>query len=440
MYLNGNLRISCGLILLQIYIFLMPLNKVPKINASGYIGVFFQKLEYADFLLVIILLLLIKDIYVFIKNRKNRAVVITLLMIITSWIISTLYSGTYTSILDTLGLIMLITLFLAVAVIAQNHENIFIINRANFYTGVVISFIGIVMFFVKNALNINIFDSYFAEQYAGNAAVFMDRLSVFTKAPEMLITYINVGVVSGFILWRFDWEKKKYLVLIILMVVVGFMAFSRSLSGLFITLALVAAIYKKTNINNLFAPAVFSFSVLFFFATLLFSVIHLSAVSDRSAKTPKLFDLLVDDRYYMNVAAIDMFTDNPLFGGGPGSYTFNSKKYLNSYIYTKQQYKQISSLASRQLDPHNAYFGLLAENGIAGFILFVIFFSNLLFLRFKKYSDRLSEHATLNYLFMRAGIVGLLVAGIFMDILTLRYLWVLTGMIYSVVNPSDLDV
>jgi len=181
--LYDKFRLSLGLIVFQVYILLLPIYEIPKLSVSGYLEEFIKKIEYVDLLLVLLFLLLAKDIYQYIKNKKNKPLIIILFIVVVSWIISAIYSWTYIGLLDTLGLMMLILLFLVVAVLAEKKRYFIIINRTNFYTVAVMSLIGIIMFIAKYFIDVKIFDPYFAEQYSGNAAVFMDRIRVFTKSP-----------------------------------------------------------------------------------------------------------------------------------------------------------------------------------------------------------------------------------------------------------------
>jgi len=249
----------------------------------------------------------------------------------------------------------------------------------------------------------------------------------------MLITYIHFGLVSGSILWMYDWHRKHYLMILTLMIIAALLAFSRSLSGLFISIALFVAIYSnfENKLNVLVPKVMLSMSILFVIITVFFSFVHFRSVKGDMVNIFKLYSWSIDDRYYMNMAAFEMCIHNPVFGSGPGNYTFTSKEYLALLKNDKQDDRQVNALALRKLDPHNSYFGLLAENGIIGFISFSALFYYLLVVRNRKNKNILSETEYMSYLIIRGGLIGLLVSGIFMDILSLRHLWVLLGMSYS---------
>ncbi len=69
--------------------------------------------------------------------------------------------------------------------------------------------------------------------------------------------------------------------------------------------------------------------------------------------------------YYSN--SLEMFKEKPLFGHGPRMYRLECKKYKT----------EINNQGCNT-HPHNYYFQLLAENGIIGFLIIILFFTYFL--------------------------------------------------------------
>jgi O-antigen ligase len=67
-----------------------------------------------------------------------------------------------------------------------------------------------------------------------------------------------------------------------------------------------------------------------------------------------------DERYYLWLAAIDMFQDYPIQGVGVGNYRYEMTKY----------YKGEGKYSVGQ-SAHNTYFNILAENGLVGLLIFL---------------------------------------------------------------------
>jgi O-antigen ligase len=90
------------------------------------------------------------------------------------------------------------------------------------------------------------------------------------------------------------------------------------------------------------------------------------------------------ERVLMWQSAYEMFKDHPVLGVGLGQY---APKYLNEY--KSPQAKE------RQNHSHNNFLQMLAENGIVGFLGFVLLFGYLLLSSFRNSVRKLSPYHVL---------------------------------------------
>lgn len=90
------------------------------------------------------------------------------------------------------------------------------------------------------------------------------------------------------------------------------------------------------------------------------------------------------ERVLMWQSAYEMFKDHPVLGVGLGQY---APKYLNEYKSPQAKEKQNHS--------HNNFLQMLAENGIVGFLGFVLLFGYILLSSFKNSMRKLSPYHVL---------------------------------------------
>ncbi len=115
-------------------------------------------------------------------------------------------------------------------------------------------------------------------------------------------------------------------------------------------------------------------------------------------------------RFNLSVAAWRMFLTHPLFGVGVGNY-----------YYENRNYAQVSPGRA-----HNMYLEMMAELGIVGIVLFlgIIFYTFRSLSKIIKSQSEISGYARGFYI----GLVGFLVAGIFLHAQQDRILWFLIFM------------
>jgi O-antigen ligase len=139
-----------------------------------------------------------------------------------------------------------------------------------------------------------------------------------------------------------------------------------------------------------------------------------------------------DIRANLSRSAWMMGVDHPLFGVGRGNYILNSPVYFD-----KLGVDYIESI------PHNTYFGLLAETGIVGLILYcmpVLLLVYTIIRRYKRNPRLLGEEQNV-LIWLAAGIFALGVQAFVLNVENRRFLWYLAGvLIFLFENETMLKI
>lgn len=136
----------------------------------------------------------------------------------------------------------------------------------------------------------------------------------------------------------------------------------------------------------------------------------------------------IDIRANLSRVAWMMSLDHPLFGVGRGNFILNSSKY-----FEKLGIEVIENI------PHNTYFGLIAETGFVGFILFLMPFLIFVYTLFKRYGKKymiLKEEAPMLF-WVLAGVCALGVQAFVLNIENRRFLWFIAGVLIFIYENID---
>lgn len=144
-----------------------------------------------------------------------------------------------------------------------------------------------------------------------------------------------------------------------------------------------------------------------------------------------------EERLFLWFTATRMWADHPIFGVGPRNSAYLLSKYqpppTEGGLFSGSEY-QGRSWGMKAL--HSTYFELLSERGLVGVALFAAMafehFRGLRRLRRrfprKRIPPALARDATLYALALEAGLVGYLVAGSFLSMLTYPFFWFFTAL------------
>jgi O-antigen ligase len=417
--------------------------ELPVIPINGMGGKFFQKLEYADMVLFLFVIIFVKNIFEWFKSSKNRKYQIILFALIISWIISSLFSfHKITSLADTLGLCMLIILFVLLKKVTFSYDMFIYVNKVNLYVAAFVSATGIIAFtlyfFCPHPFLANFILPTYTYYHSGS--LFPYRAESFLLSPEMMISYLNVALVSGFIVFIHNMDK-KILLCLVLIAVSAFLGLSRGLTGFFVTLSLIVFSFKLNSLFSKILAKMFYLSaiVLLGFA-IIFTFYHRTSFEELSNAGAEKVAISHEKNYYLMRVALQIAADYPLLGIGPGNYSYELKNYIiNIQPYYEGDVIPINYILTKsQLDPHCFYLGQISETGLIGFCLIVLFFCYILFENRKIINNYRSNIKVVKiHLFLEAGIIGLLVTGLFVDIFSMRHLWVLLAITCAAVNLNQ---
>ena len=120
-------------------------------------------------------------------------------------------------------------------------------------------------------------------------------------------------------------------------------------------------------------------------------------------------------------AAVLIAGDHPIVGMGPGLY--------NEYMNRPEYGFDFDSYPWPSLDPHSTYLGYLAETGIAGFLCLVLFLASICIHVWKRRKGAGDESVVARFFWIY--LVLMLVYAVFLDIVTLRFLYFGYALVFS---------
>ena len=424
------------------YLILLPLMRLPVIPSNGIFEIFFQKLEYADMVLFLFAIIFSKNIFQWFKSVNNRKYQIILFALIISWIISSLFSfHIITSIADTLGLCMLIILFVLLKKLTFSYNMFIYVNKVNLYVASFVSVTGIIAFTLYTFYPHPFLTNFVLPTFHLSGALFPHRAFSFLLSPEMMISYLNVALVSGFIVFTHN-RDKKILLCLALITVSAFFGHSHGLTGFFVTLSVIVFSFRLNSLcGKILANVLYLSTVVLLGLAIIFTIYHRNSFEEPSNAVTEKVGIRHELNYYGMRAAVQIAADYPLFGIGPGNYSYEAKNYIiNIQPYYERDVIPINRLSKEvgQVDPHCFYLGQISETGLIGFCFIVLFFCYILFENRKIINnDRSNIKVGKIHLILEAGIIGLLVTGLFVDIFSMRHLWVLLAITCAAVNLNQ---
>ena len=147
----------------------------------------------------------------------------------------------------------------------------------------------------------------------------------------------------------------------------------------------------------------------------------------------KLVDVEIgfDIRANLSSVAWKMGIDHPIFGVGRGNYVLNSKPY-----FEKLGVDFIEDI------PHNTYFGLFAETGILGLILFCMPFYLIIYTGLKRYKQNrhLLNHESILIIWICSAMVTLGIQAFVLNVENRRFLWYLAGLLIYMLESNPIFI
>lgn len=423
-------------ILFWLYLLLLPLMRLAKLFP------FFEKVQYADIIFIFLFLLWFLHIF----RSKNvllpsKKIIILLALVIATNFLSCLHSRSFSkSILDYLGLLYLICVFLVFSSAFKEKRLFSAGTFIIFLTSLITSIIGISSLILYTIGKYSWVKSFLFFTPVKDSVAPFPRIRSTFLTPEMFIMFSQLGMVCGMISseLRNNLKVKRFFyvgILIIILTVI--FSYSRSLTGFFMALSII--ILNKKNIHF---PRLSRILIIFIFAILLISTI-ISSVwilypvilsKDISAESLTVsFHTAPDIRALLRDAAFKIALQHPFFGIGQGMFTYEAKDYIDLNA-AKNTLKISGFQFPFNIDPHSAYFGSIAEIGFVGLALMLAFFSFIIVESIR--SVKQTQHVTFKNIriFLLASFLGYLLTGLVADIFSIRQFWINIALIIGASN------
>ncbi len=438
-HLFGVLRkISLTEKLLYLFIFLIPVMRVPALPLVN------QKIQYSD--LVFAFLFGIWLVQLFRGGKTFRRV--PLAFPLGCMLILFLFSFTHTdswlkSGIEYLGLLYLVAIYMLLFQLIDSPEMWWRVVACWCAISALLAITGIGAYLLfaiggySNPLMV-VYDCY---NNVNQQLVY--RLASAFRHPAMLAMFLHVGIVFGFIFAARYKNSKDSIwgyAIVVLCFIAAILTKTRCAAGIAITLFFVLVSMPKKNIFLSFARyASFIYAVVLSLAVIIITVWWIVPV--RIQKDPVQQKISVEfstvhQIYFIHHwAEANMLKDYPWVGTGLGMYNAKSAKYIDWREVEKPYHMIFPDIKEVEIDryktgvdPHSLYLGAGAEAGLLGLGGLLFFFVQTIRLLFKK--ARQMSDASEKYIIriFLAGIAGFLFNGLYVDILTVRSLWVLIAM------------
>ncbi len=258
------------------------------------------------------------------------------------------------------------------------------------------------------------------------------RINATFPTMNMFASFLHVGVVFLLAFIVYERWRKHYIFLSILFLSFLFLTASRNLLGILITIFLaILPIRRRLNLS-VFKYITFCLCILLMFSVLIttiWCVFPAQINYDRQNHTLSLSINTTPSLYaILNRMSIRFIKQNFLVGVGPGIFNQTLVEQLD-WDEVKDTYN-VYRVANRNnfIDPHNTYLGWAAEAGFPFAVIMIVLFYGIT--RFMWQGYKASDKSFTGYFcyVCMCGMVGFLVNGLYIDILTMRHFWLMMGL------------
>lgn len=279
--------------------------------------------------------------------------------------------------------------------------------------------------------------------YTGNLAV---RMQGTFGNPNTFAPYLNSALVFGLILLLLEGTSlmNKFLTVMLAGIILGagILTSSRGIAGIVFTAGLVSlATIPPTRLGRAARYLVVSILLGSVLAVTTMSIWWIYPV--RIVMRPAAGDLTVTinsthSPYYLyHRGAIRMFLDHPLTGIGPGRFNRNLREYLSweeafrSFRWFSGDDQGVWERYVGGSDPHSTWLGWLAKGGVVGMFLLIGCLARI----FSRLVRGALSTFSVPFVFM-AGFVGMVLTGFYVEIIHLRFFWLMLGIAVGWITQS----
>jgi len=264
------------------------------------------------------------------------------------------------------------------------------------------------------------------------------RLAATFPTMNMFASFLHVSVVCLAIAAAGGGRRVVYVLLGCLLAVSLVLTGSRNLLGVLVTLSLLFLPFRRrvwaavAGSLAVGATAVLACAVV---VTTVWCIFPVRTALDPETKRLEVSVNTAPSLYrVVDGMALTFVREHPVLGLGPGMFNRTMLERVN-WNDVKDTYlaKGIPNTHA-WLDPHNTYLGGAAEAGVLAAIAILLSFGGVAWALWRRSGARWDDHQSRVAFACACGVIGFLVNGLYMDILTSRYLWFMMGLGMSVAS------
>ncbi len=272
---------------------------------------------------------------------------------------------------------------------------------------------------------------------------FLWRLRSLGYSCSMLAGYLHLGVISG--LWIKTTRTKSWVFLALGSILLAIaLTKTRLFLGALVTLAIYLGFhfhrytqYKRLGII-LFGSFLLLFSILV--GGSIWYRIYPVSIDFEKTKIKISWNTAPSHYRFFNLLALALFKEHPVVGIGLGRFRNYSQ---NPEPILQKHYPDFVKVLPREWavsahDPHSAYQGWLAETGVMGLSVIIIFWWTFFYSLIKAIQGSKSPIEKEKYIIFLGGLIGFLINGFYVDVLTLRYFWFLIACLGVYLNLHEI--
>lgn len=428
--------------IILLYILALPIMKISNLL------VFKQKIQFSEATFLLIFICFLYQLFKK-KLQLNIDIIVKLaIFLILSFVPSFINAqDKLLSSIEFIGIFYLIIMFLIISQLIETMKFWLICLKVWMFTSLIVVFTGIVgylNYFVTRQPNLFVarFDEF---KHINNMLHF--RISSFFLHPNMLASYIHVGIIFVFILLiiRKYLDKKSIkgsLLTLLLFLFTIWLCKTRIIAGVFLSLFLCFLPFKEWYFR-FFKYISFMCTILSIIFVILITTwwtfpLQFNLDAGKHVLSIKV-NTLRHTYFVRNKAALKMIKEHPFLGVGMGGYNKASLNYIDwneAMLSYKMLYPESKSPYDLLFDPHSTLLGWTAETGIFGFTGIIAFFVGFLIILIKEIltsGDQLKKYT--GWFFM-AGFFGFFINSFYIDILTMRHFWFMNALAIAYIKIS----
>lgn len=403
-------------LLLVFYIILVPIMIVPKIH------IFEQKIQYSDIVIAFFLLYMILEVIQGrVKLTKIPFFPVLIFMLITFFISLGRHIYNIIGFIDYFSILYLGIVYILIVLAVRDKKELGFYIKTWIWVSTFICVIGIIGYitaFISGKNNLFVPKLNLLSEIALFPKVLSwdIRLSATCRNPNMFASYLIVGVLFLIIAIKqnmIDGRKYKiYIYLLFLHILAAFLTKSRVNASILLLVSVATFILMPPKKFIFLKIITFLFTLFYIILTITTLFIWVFPIESYQFKINTQHNIY----YLLSEASVKIWKDHPFFGIGLGRYNSKVDEYFN-WEEARISLPDPDNPAWKRKDPHSTYFGWAAETGILGLSAILIFFMCHLIFAYRADETKI----------LSSGVIAFLIAGLSLDIVTLRHFWFLLG-------------